>query len=93
MCSPCIILTHTNRVGADGGGGKKQTGSINVITINCMFGEGKKCNRRKTRVIYISYLIRIRRVGGQYILSAPALVSTSSRFDVSVTACDYSTTV
>lgn len=50
MCSPCIILTHTKRGGGvDGRGGKKQTGSINVITINCVFGEGKKCNRRKTR--------------------------------------------
>jgi len=62
MCSPCIILTHKNRVGVDGGGGKKQTGSINVITVNCVFGKGKKCNRGKTRVIYILY--RIRRVRG-----------------------------
>jgi len=23
MCSPCIILTHINRVGVDGGGGGK----------------------------------------------------------------------
>jgi len=52
VCSPCIILTHKNSCGGEGEGRKKQTGSINVITINCELDEGKKCNRRKTRVIY-----------------------------------------
>jgi len=98
------IITHTNRRGGGWWRRKKQTGSINVITINYVFDEGKKCNRRKTRVNYIQYVIYIRGYAvyatfarGNVLyqtISELSRVSTSSRLDNMLFATsDYRTIV